>query len=65
MVKMIGSFIALAWEICFKTDMKRSVKVIVIALFSAGWEPEKHRIRGILIENVPESQDLQSRNCSL
>jgi len=55
MVKMIGSFIALAWEICFKTDMKRSVKVIVIALFSAGWEPEKHRIRGILIENVPES----------
>lgn len=44
---------------------ERSVKAIVTALFSAGWEPEKCKIKGILIENLPESQDLQSRNCSL
>ena len=42
---------------------ERSVKAIVTALFCAGWEPEKHEIKGILIDNVPESQDLQSRNC--
>lgn len=44
---------------------ERSVKAIATALFSAGWAPEKHGIKGILIENVPESQDLQPGNCSL
>jgi hypothetical protein len=44
---------------------ERSVKAIVVALFSTGWAPEKHGIKGLLIENVPESQDLQSGNCSL
>lgn len=44
---------------------ERSVKAIATALFSAGWEPEKHEIKGILIDNAPESQELQSRNCSL
>jgi hypothetical protein len=44
---------------------ERSVKAIVTALFSAGWEPEKHKIKGILIDSVPESADLQSSNCSL
>lgn len=44
---------------------ERSVKTIVTALFNAGWKPEKHEINGILINNVPESQDLKSGNCSI
>ena len=32
---------------------EKSVKAIVTALFGAGWEPEKHGIKGIIIDNVP------------
>jgi hypothetical protein len=31
---------------------ERSIKVIVTALFSAGWEPGKHKMKGIVIDNV-------------
>lgn len=40
---------------------ERSVKAIVIALINAGWEPEKYKTEGILIENIPESSDLPVR----
>ena len=44
---------------------ERSVKAIVTALFSGGWGPEQHEIKGILVENAPDIQDLEFRKCSL
>lgn len=37
---------------------ERSVKTIVTALINTGWEPEKHKTKGILIGNVSESSGL-------